>query len=469
MKKFKLLLVILSVFLMLSVACNKQNADTTTNGQNSISIVETPDQQQVESSKIDFNTAIIIIVVIVIVVAFSFFFFKNIFPVGLWFKAWTAGVRVGVRSFFNMYFQKIPPEPIINNMITAKKAGVSLKVRQLENYYLANIDLDKIVQSQIEAHNANVPITIDQLANAYLAKIDIEKITEALILVQSADINTNFEELKQLYLTGADIVKVVKSKIEAKNSGYPIEFQDLAEHYLAGGDLDKTIDAYVAARKADLKDFDFGDIADLDLAGYDVFEIVQKAIIPRVVEGDRVRGVARDGVELSMKVKVTIRAKLKHIIGNPEESTILARINEGLATEIGLAESHYHVLENPYELADKVEQKGLDINTAFEVLSIDVSDITIGKDVHAELKSERAKAEADKARADLLKADEKLKKAMAAAFLEGNISVHEYEKLMNLQADTKMRLNLSMQDNDENNDENNNDDDEHHNNDEHND
>ena len=445
MKKFSLITVILLFFLFTFSACDKVQNKVEKNGNE-----YTADAVEKTAQGIDFYTAIIIIVVIVIVVAFSFFFFKNVFPVGLWFKAWTAGVKVGVRSFFNMYFQKIPPEVIVTNLIVASKAGVNLKVRQLENFYLANVDLDEIVQALIEAHNANVEITIDQLANAYLSKINISEMNQALIMVNNAKISTNYEELKQLYLMGTDIVKVVSSKIEAKNSGFPIEFNDLAEHYLAGGDLGGTIDAYVAARKANLKDFDFSDIADIDLAGYNVMEVIYKAITPKVSEGDRVRGIARDGVELTMKVKVTLRAKLKHIIGNPDESTILARINEGLATEIGLAINHQYVLQNPFELADRVEQKKLDINTAFEVLSIDVSDITLGKDIIAELKTERAKADGERAKTDLIKADEKLKKAMAAAFLDGKITVQEYENLVNMQADTQMRLGLSKQQNEKN-------------------
>lgn len=437
MKKNKLFAILLTLFTVFIAACKKQGSDIIQNG-NEYTANEV-------SKGINFNTAIIIIVVIVIVVAFSFFFFKNVFPVGLWFKAWTAGVRIGIRSFFNMYFQKIPADPIVTNLIVAKKAGVELKVRQLEDFYLANIDLDQIVQALIEASSANVIISIDQLANAFLSKIKISEITQALIMVQNAGITAPYEELKRLYLMGVDIVKVVSSKIEAKNSGFPIEFNDLAEHYLAGGDLDRTIDAYVAAKKADLKDFNFSDIADLDLAGYDVMEIIHKAITPRVTEGDRVKGISRDGVELSMKVKVTLRAKLKHIIGNPNENTILARINESLATEIGLSLNHEYALQNPYELADKVEQKKLDTNTAFEILSIDVSDLTIGKDINAGLKSERAKADGKVAKTDLIKADEKLKKAMAASFLDGKMSVKEYENLMNMQADTKMRTSLSKQ------------------------
>lgn len=461
MRKIKF--IILTVILLIFVAgCNKSSSDTTSNTTDSTYIDANGNSVTVTISDdgIDIFTAIILVVVIIIVVAFSFFFFKNIFPVGLWFKAWIAGVRVGPRAFFNMYFQKIPPDLIVTNMITSRKAGVYMKVRKLEDFYLANVDIETLVKAIIKAHNAQVEITVDELAKAYLAKVNVEHLIEALILVQGAEIDTNYNELVKMYHTGVDIVKVVKSKIEAKNSGFPIEFKNLAEHYLAGGNLDRSTDAYVAARKAGLKDFTFQDIADIDLAGYNVYSIVEKAIIPQVIEGDKVRGVARDGVELTMKLKVTFRARLKHIIGNPEESTILARINESLASEIGMTESHYRVLQSPFELADKVEQKKLDAGTAFEILSIDVSDVEIGKDIHAELRIERAKADAQKAKAEVIKAEEKLKKSMAAAFLEGRLTHEEYERLMNMQADTRMRNSLS--DNQENDTDDNNDEHNHH-------
>ncbi len=448
MKKIKHLGIFFLSIMLIQIGCtidetpkeDKQLAEDTTT-----TVVQDGKEFSVSSDQegIDLITAIIIIVIVVVVVGFSFFFFKNVFPVGLWFKAWTAGVRVGLRAFLNMYFQKIPPDLIVSNMIKARKAGVVFKVKKLEDLYLAHIDVEKIVQAHIEAHNADVKVAVDELGKAYLAKVNIEKLVEALILVKNADIDTDLQELTQMYLTGVDIVEVVKAKIEAKNSGYPIKFSLLGEHYLAGGNLEKTIDAYVAARKANLKDFDFKDIAEIDLAGYDVYSVIEKAIIPRVVEGDTVRGVARDGVELSMKLKVTLRAKLEYIIGNPEEGTILARINENLASEIGLAENHYHVLESPFELAEKVEAKNLDENTAFEVLSIDVSDVAIGKDVHAVLRTERARADAEKAKSDVIRAEEKLKKSIAGAFMDGKITVEEYEKLMNMQADTKMRNSLS--------------------------
>mgnify|MGYP005837238309 CR=1 FL=1 len=404
---------------------------------------KTLNQQTNTEAGISFWTGLVVVLLIIGVVALSIFVFRYIFPVGLWFKAWVAGIKIGPRSFFNMYIQKIPADLIVNNIIKAKKANLSLDIRKLENYYLAKIDIEKLVEQLIRAQNANVQITIDQLAKVALAKQNVSEFIDALILVNAAEINTNYDELMKYQLSGADIVRALKNKIETKNANFPVELKDIVEHILSGGNIEETIAAFIAAKKSNLPDVDFETVASIDLAGYKVTTVIQNAIIPRVVEGDKVRAIARDGVEVSMKLKVTLRAKLKYIVGNPDENTIVARINESLATEIGLAGSHLKVLESPFELADKVEKKGLDKGTAFEILSIDVSDISIGKNFQAILETEKAMADAQKAKVDLLKADEKLKKAIAAAFLDGKITVQEYEKLMNLQADTKMRVSIS--------------------------
>lgn len=405
------------------------------------------------SEGLDFFTAILIIIGIIGLVVLNFVFFKYIFPVGLWFRALIAGVRVSPKSFFNMYIQKVPADVIVENLIKAKKANLEIPIKKLIDYYLATIEIPILVEKMIKCKNANVNLTIDQLAKIILAKQDVDNFIDAFIMIEAADIKTNFDELYNYLLTGANIKRIVKNKIETKNAGFPVEFKDIVAHELAGGNVEKTVSAYIAAKKANLPDVEFNDVAEIDLAGYDVVEIVQNAIIPRVVEGDIVRAIARDGVEVTMKLKVTLRARLKYIVGNPDENTILARINESLATEIGLSESHLKVLESPFELAEKVEKKHLDQGTAFEVLSIDVSDLSIGRDFHAILVTDRAKAEAEKANVEILKAEEKLKKAIAAAFLDGKITVEEYERLLNLQADTKMRNSFAQQFSDKENEE----------------
>ncbi len=400
---------------------------------------------------------ILIVILIIVALGVGIYFFNKVFPLGIYIRAKIAGVKkIPVHQIITLSWKSVPVDKVLELMIKSHSAGVDLNLMEMGDAYLAEVDLDKVVNALIEAKNANIErITFDKLVKYHLAKVDLDHVMDALLMAKNAGIETNIDQLSSLYLAGVDVVRVIKAKIASRNSGYEIDLDDLVEHYLAGGNIEKTIEAYVAAKKAELKDFDFSDIANIDLAGYDVVETVNKAIIPTIVETEGVRGIARDGVELIMKVKVTLRAKLKNIIGAPEERTILARVNEGLATEIGLARSHYDILKSPYELADRVEKKKLDQDSAFEILSIDVSDIKVGKDVHAELEVERARAEAERAKAELIKAEEKVKKAMAAAFLDGKITVEEYYKLQNIEADTEMRRNLSKfdeeaQENDEN-------------------
>ena len=208
--------------------------------------------------------------------------------------------------------------------------------------------------------------------------------------------------------------------------------------------MKKTIEAYISAKKAKLTGFEFEDICKIDLAGMDVVEAIKPAINPIVVETDGVRGIARDGVELTMKVKVTLRSQIKNIIGGVSADTVLARVNESLATQIGLAQSHTEILQNPYLVADKVETADvISKNSAYDILSVDVSDIKIGNDVGASLKVARAKAQVEAAKAELILAEEKVQKAMASAFLDGNISVQEYTDIKNKQADTLMRQSLA--------------------------
>ncbi len=386
----------------------------------------------------------LLVILIIVALGVGIYFFNKVFPLGIYIRAKIAGVKkLPVHQIITLSWKGVPVDKILELMIQSHSAGVDLNLMEMGDAYLAQVDLDKVVNALIEAKNANIErITFQKLVKYHLAKVDLEHVMDALLMAKNAGIDTNIDQLSNLYLAGVDVVRVIKAKIAAKNSGFDVELNDIVEHYLAGGNVEKTVEAYVAAKKAELKDFDFSDIANIDLAGYDVVETVNKAIIPSIVETEGVRGIARDGVELIMKVKVTLRAKLKNIIGAPEETTILARVNEGLATEIGLARSHYDILRSPYELADRVEKKKLDEDSAFEILSIDVSDIKVGKDVSAELEVERAKAEAERAKAELIKAEEKVKKAMAAAFLDGKITVEEYYKLQNLEADTEMRKNL---------------------------
>lgn len=401
---------------------------------------ETTDDNLAEDEKMGSGMLIFLIITAIILGPGLIMFFYYFVPIGLWYEARLSGVKVSWGTLIIMRWQQVPQTLILKTLIKAKNAGLALDGRELADHYLAQVDIEKVVNTLIRATNANMQIPLRDLAAQYLAKVDVEKVMHALITARNADLDINLKTLASQYLAEVDVEKVVNALITAHNSGYEeMTINDLKEHYLANGDVTRTIEAFVSARKAKLPDFDFKDIAAIDLAGIDVVKAVEAAITPRVVETDGVTGIAMDGVQLTMKLKVTIRAYIRNIIGGASEETVLARVNESLATEIGMAKDHYYVLKSPFELADRVEQKGLGQGTAFEIISIDVSDIVVGKDIHAELDTERAKAKAEMAKADMIRAEEKVQKAMAAAFIDGNLSIHDYHEMMNTEADTRMR------------------------------
>ncbi len=372
-----------------------------------------------------------------------FYVFRTYIPLGLWYKAVLSGIRVSWWRLIKMRFQEIPQELILKNLIEAKNAGLPLNPQDLMEKYLAEVDIEIVVDTGIRAVNAGIDMSFNDLAAKYLAKVDVETVMHALITAKNANLELTINELSSHYLANVDVVQVVDALITAHNAGYDdFTLDALKEHYLANGDVTRTVDAFVAAKKAKIQDISFDDIAAIDLSKIDVMSAIQAAINPRVVETDGVSGVARDGVMLFMKLKLTVKANLKNIIGGAAEDTVMARVNESLASEIGKAKSHYDILESPFELADIVEQKQLGEGTAFHVVSIDVSDIKIGKDVHAELAIERAHAKAENAKAELIMAEEKVQKAMAAAFINGKLSVHEYHEMQNTEADTHMRKQL---------------------------
>ena len=292
----------------------------------------------------------------------------------------------------------------------------------LQEYGDPKSDIEKVVNTLIRAQNAGIQISLKELAAQFLAKVDVEKIMHALITATNSDIEVTIQQLASQYLANVDVEKVVEALVSAHNSGYDeMTLDDLKEHFLSGGHVTKTIQAFIAARKAKLPDVEYKDVAAIDLAGIDVVEAIGSAINPRVVETSGVVGFAKDGVQLTMKVKITLRSYVRNIIGGAKEETVLARVNEGLITVIGQADSHYDILESPYELADIVEKQNHGTGTAYEVLSVDVSNIAVGKDIQAELMIERAKAETAMAKAEVIKAEEKVQKAMAAAFIDGNL------------------------------------------------
>ena len=314
------------------------------------------------------------LMVLIVMIAVGVVLFLWIFPIPLWLSAIFSGVRVSLLQLVLMRVRKVPPNIIVNGLITATKAGI------------------EVHRDALEAH----------------------------------------------YLAGGNVLKVVSSLISADKAGIDLNFQ------LATA---------------------------IDLAGRDVFEAVQLSVNPRVIESPPVTAVAKDGIQLIAKARVTVRANIHQLVGGAGEETILARVGEGIVSSIGSASSHKAVLENPDAISKLVLNKGLDSGTAFEILSIDIADIDIGKNIGAELQVDQAnadkniaqakaeerramaiaseqemKSKAEEARAKVILAEAEVPQALAEAFRKGNLGVMDYYKLENIKSDTQMRQSISEDD-----------------------
>ena len=256
---------------------------------------------------------------------------------------------------------------------------------------------------------------------------------------------------------------IVRAMIEGKKAGVELYRDMLEAHYLAGGHVDQVVHALVSASKANI-DLTFQIATAVDLAGRDVFEAVQMSVNPKVINTPAVTAVAKDGIQLITKARVTVRANIHQLVGGAGEETVLARVGEGIVSSIGSATSHKEVLENPDSISKVVLRKGLDSGTAFEILSIDIADIDIGKNIGAQLQTDQAEADlkiaqakaeerramavatehemkalAQEMRARVIEAEAEVPKAMAEAFRNGNLGVMDYYRMKNIEADTTMR------------------------------
>lgn len=256
---------------------------------------------------------------------------------------------------------------------------------------------------------------------------------------------------------------VVQSKIMAVKAGLDLPTDNLESHYLAGGNVSRVVQALIAADKASIE-LDFNRSAAIDLAGRDVLEAVQMSVNPKVIETPLVAAMAKDGIQLKAISRVTVRANIDRLVGGAGEETILARVGEGIVTTIGSATTHKSVLENPDLISKTVLAKGLDAGTAYEILSIDIADVDIGKNIGAELETDRAeadkkiaqakaeerramafaaeqemKARVQEMRAKVVEAESKVPLAMAEAFKAGNLGIMDYYRMKNIEADTQMR------------------------------
>lgn len=260
---------------------------------------------------------------------------------------------------------------------------------------------------------------------------------------------------------------IVTAMIASKKAGIDLKRDDLEAHYLAGGQVKRVVDSLISADKANMG-LDFNTATAIDLAGRDVFEAVQMSVNPKVIDTPPVTAVAKDGIQLIAKARVTVRANIRQLVGGAGEETVLARVGEGVVSSIGSSDSHKSVLENPDSISKVVLSKGLDAGTAFEILSIDIADIDIGKNIGAVLQMDQANADkniaqanaekrramavaqeqemkalAQEARAKVIEAEAEIPKAIAEAFRAGNLGVMDFYKFENIKADTAMRDSIS--------------------------
>ncbi len=261
--------------------------------------------------------------------------------------------------------------------------------------------------------------------------------------------------------------RIINPMIKATKGGISLNINDLEAHYLAGGNVNVVVDALIAAQRANI-DLEFEQAAAIDLAGRNVFEAVQVSVNPKVIETPVIAAVAMDGIEVKAVAKVTVRANIDRLVGGAGEETIIARVGEGIVTTVGSAASHKQVLENPDLISRTVLDKGLDAGTAFEILSIDIADVDVGRNVGAKLQTDQAEAdkkiaqakaeerramavaseqemvaEVRRMKAKVVEAESQVPLALAEALKNGKIGVMDYYNMQNIMADTEMRKNIA--------------------------
>jgi len=276
----------------------------------------------------------------------------------------------------------------------------------------------------------------------------------------AANVKVSIFNLVGMRLRRVAPARIILPLIKATKAGIDINVNELEAHYLAGGNVDNVVNALIASERAGIE-LPFEKAAAIDLAGRDVLEAVKMSVNPKVIETPNISAVAQNGIELLVKARVTVRTNLERLVGGAGEATILARIGEGIVTTVGSSQSHMEVLENPDKISKLVLSKGLDSGTAFEILSIDIADVDIGRNIGAHLQTlqaeadkniAQAKAEERRAmavareqemRAYVVEAEADVPKALAYALREGKLGVMDYYDMQNIKSDTKMRDNIA--------------------------
>lgn len=287
----------------------------------------------------------------------------------------------------------------------------------------------------IRARASGVPLTIFTLIGMRLRRISPQRLVDTLIMSSKADLNLTVNQLEKHFLAGGNIERVVKSLVSAQQAGIKLTFEQACA---------------------------------IDLAGRDVLQAVQMSVIPKVIESPPVAAIAKDGIELRAKAKVTVRTNIQQLVGGAGEETVMARVGEGIVTTIGSSQTHKEVLENPDLISRTVLDKGLDAGTAFEILSIDIADVDVGRNIGAQLQMDQAeadrriaqaraeerramavareqemKAEVQEMRAKVVAAEAEVPLAMADALRTGKLGVMDYYQMQNIMADTQMRDGIS--------------------------
>ena len=275
----------------------------------------------------------------------------------------------------------------------------------------------------------------------------------------AANVKVSIFNLVGMKLRRVPPANIVFPLIKAVKAGINLKANQLEAHYLAGGNVDSVVNSLIAAERAGM-DLSFEKASAIDLAGRDVFEAVTMSVTPKVIETPQISAVAQNGIELLVRARVTVRTNLERLIGGAGEATVLARIGEGIVTTVGSSKDHKEVLENPDDISKLVLDKGLDAGTAYEIISIDIADIDIGRNIGAELQSLQAEADnkiaqaraeerramavalEQEMRAAVVQAEAEVPKAMAEALRNGNLGVFDYYKMQNVLADTEMKQSI---------------------------
>lgn len=308
------------------------------------------------------------------------------------------------------------------------------------------------------------------LALLLLLVIVLLKFLNLWVQAYMSDTRISLFQLVGMSLRKVNPSVIVRGAISATQAGLPLSTKDLEAHYLAGGNVTRVVNALIAADRANLG-LDFRQAAAIDLAGRDVLDAVQTSVKPKVIDcpvDGKVAAMAKNGIQVLAKARVTVRTNIKRLVGGATEETIIARVGEGIVSTIGSSETHKDVLENPDRISKGVLAKGLDAGTAFEILSIDIADVDIGDNIGARLQADQAEADKRVAqaaaesrramavaaeqeniaeiaanRAKLVLAEAEVPQAMADAFRSGNLGVLDYQRLRNIEADTRMRTQIA--------------------------